>query len=292
MNPTSRATVDRIDLIGTAERSRETLRRRMRSEDLEIVEWESFTTLLDDLERHRDRRRHLVLCPEGLEEIPAGWLRRVRARGVGTRVAIVAADGDEARARELQLEGATLVHVGEPPAAPVASWFDLEGFLRALYPGELPGQREEAHRLRLPSQRRWIPPTIRHLCSRFDALGYSDELVRSTLPLVIDEVLSNAMSHGNGWCVDREVDVRAWIGPQGFRLEVQDQGEGFERADVRDPIEDENLSREGGRGLFLMERLLDQVRYEDGGRRVVLVQGDPPPSWPRTSDAAEFTVGD
>ena len=62
--------------------------------------------------------------------------------------------------------------------------------------------------------------------------------------------------------------------PEGFELVVSDEGEGFDRQQVRDPLAAENRARAGGRGLFLMERLMDEVRYEDGGSTIVLRKGD------------------
>jgi anti-sigma regulatory factor (Ser/Thr protein kinase) len=53
---------------------------------------------------------------------------------------------------------------------------------------------------------------------------------------------------------------------------VEDEGAGFDlEACTEDPTTAENLLREDGRGLFLMQRLMDRVeRYHNGRRRNVV----------------------
>jgi serine/threonine-protein kinase RsbW len=62
--------------------------------------------------------------------------------------------------------------------------------------------------------------------------------------------------------------------PEGFELVVSDEGDGFRRDRVKDPLAAQNVGREGGRGLFLMEQLMDEVLYEDRGSTVILRKGD------------------
>ena len=52
---------------------------------------------------------------------------------------------------------------------------------------------------------------------------------------------------------------------------VEDEGEGFEREEIADPLASENLLEDGGRGIFLIERMADEVIYENGGRRVGII---------------------
>ena len=60
---------------------------------------------------------------------------------------------------------------------------------------------------------------------------------------------------------------------EGGRLEarVTDQGRGFDPSTIPDPTEPENILKSGGRGLFLMRQLLDEVSYNDQGNQVTLV---------------------
>jgi len=60
---------------------------------------------------------------------------------------------------------------------------------------------------------------------------------------------------------------------QNGRLEarITDQGGGFDPSAVPDPTEGENILKSGGRGLYLMRQLLDEVSYNDRGNQVTLV---------------------
>jgi serine/threonine-protein kinase RsbW len=51
-----------------------------------------------------------------------------------------------------------------------------------------------------------------------------------------------------------------------------DEGRGFDLKKIRNPLEEKNLMRESGRGIFLMRTLMDKVEYvaEGGGVQVEL----------------------
>jgi serine/threonine-protein kinase RsbW len=54
-------------------------------------------------------------------------------------------------------------------------------------------------------------------------------------------------------------------------IEVADEGDGFDATRVSDPTEPERLLTPGGRGVFLMRRLVDEVHYNERGNVVRLV---------------------
>ena len=51
---------------------------------------------------------------------------------------------------------------------------------------------------------------------------------------------------------------------------MEDEGEGFNPDSLPDPTLEENLLREGGRGVYLINHLMDEVRYEKNGRKVIM----------------------
>jgi serine/threonine-protein kinase RsbW len=53
-------------------------------------------------------------------------------------------------------------------------------------------------------------------------------------------------------------------------MAVEDEGNGFDRGGVPDPLSAENLLRDSGRGLFIIEQLADDVSYLNDGRKLVL----------------------
>jgi serine/threonine-protein kinase RsbW len=53
-------------------------------------------------------------------------------------------------------------------------------------------------------------------------------------------------------------------------LRVQDQGDGFDYKNIPDPTAPENLEKINGRGVFLMQKLSDQIEFFDNGSVVQL----------------------
>ena len=51
-------------------------------------------------------------------------------------------------------------------------------------------------------------------------------------------------------------------------LQVRDEGGGFDFRSLPDPTAAENLTRIGGRGVFLMHQLSDSVDFQDNGSTV------------------------
>jgi serine/threonine-protein kinase RsbW len=51
---------------------------------------------------------------------------------------------------------------------------------------------------------------------------------------------------------------------------IEDEGKGFDFSNLPDPTEPENIEKLGGRGIFLMRQLSDEVKFEEGGKKTLL----------------------
>ena len=87
----------------------------------------------------------------------------------------------------------------------------------------------------------------------------------------LTEALSNAMLYGNGSDPQKRVRVEVDIKVQEVAVRVTDQGSGFDPTTVPDPTHPDNISKTGGRGVFLMRALMDEVRFNDQGNSVTMV---------------------
>ena len=93
------------------------------------------------------------------------------------------------------------------------------------------------------------------------------------IELALREALANAVIHGNRQDPTKKVDVRCFCQPdRGMLLVIEDEGAGFDPKEVPDPTKAEGLFETHGRGLFLIRRTMDRVRYSRSGRRVTMVK--------------------
>jgi serine/threonine-protein kinase RsbW len=93
------------------------------------------------------------------------------------------------------------------------------------------------------------------------------------IELAMREALANAIIHGNRQDPNKRVAVRAYCQPdRGLLMVIDDEGSGFNPAQVPNPTGAECLLETHGRGLFMMRRLMDRVRISRKGRRITLVK--------------------
>lgn len=89
--------------------------------------------------------------------------------------------------------------------------------------------------------------------------------------LAVNEAVTNAIVHGNRQDTSKTVRVSARQKPTGtLIISVQDQGEGFDPESLPDPLQEENLLKESGRGIFLIRESTDRLRFKDNGTRLIL----------------------
>ncbi len=89
--------------------------------------------------------------------------------------------------------------------------------------------------------------------------------------LLTSEAVTNGMKHGNKLDEIKSVYVDFRCSHNTIEVWVEDEGDGFDREAIPDPLSSEHLMDEGGRGIFLIEKMADEVRYEQGGRRIGMI---------------------
>ena len=95
--------------------------------------------------------------------------------------------------------------------------------------------------------------------------GWVAEDDRAWLYLCFDEVVVNAMLHGNEGDPRLEVTLTVRADDQRWVVTVADQGEGFSESAIPDPAQPESLMLEHGRGIRIMQEWLDDLSYYRGG---------------------------
>jgi serine/threonine-protein kinase RsbW len=100
-------------------------------------------------------------------------------------------------------------------------------------------------------------------------LDLSDEIYGNVLVATM-EATNNAIVHGNKTDPEKEVKIKIEYGERFLKVLIEDQGEGFDHWGIPDPTAPENIEKIHGRGIFLMERLSDEILYLNDGRIVEL----------------------
>lgn len=125
--------------------------------------------------------------------------------------------------------------------------------------------------LRLPSEIGCIEEAV-ELVTRHCLAGHdAPTKTRFRLQVVLSEALTNAIVRGNLEDRDKWVDVRAELGPDVIRLEVTDEGPGFDPDTVPEPIHPEQLDEANGRGLYLIRKLVDAVQFNEQGNSICMI---------------------
>ena len=116
-----------------------------------------------------------------------------------------------------------------------------------------------------------VPAEDRHLAEIRDFIQEVGEKIQipgrtlANTKLAVDEACTNVVKHGyKGQTGFIEVIVTGNM--REFHIEIRDQGQGFDLRNVKSPdlkIYVENRKR-GGLGVFLMNQLMDEVRYRAG----------------------------
>lgn len=102
------------------------------------------------------------------------------------------------------------------------------------------------------------------------ACSMSSEVYGNVLIATI-EAANNAILHGNKLDESKDVNIHFLWEDDRLELIVKDQGKGFNFNDIPDPTEPGNVEKVNGRGVFLMEKLSDDISFWDNGSRVNLV---------------------
>lgn len=102
-----------------------------------------------------------------------------------------------------------------------------------------------------------------------DTFQIEDDIYGNIM-VAVTEAVNNAIRHGNKFDKDKNVLLSLYVEQDRIKFEVEDQGNGFDYDNLLDPTAPENLENPGGRGIFLIRHLADEVEFSNDGRTVLL----------------------
>ena len=118
-----------------------------------------------------------------------------------------------------------------------------------------------------------IPPVVEQIMSVVREMGCAKD-GEFEIDVSLYEALANAVEHGCEHDPDKNVEVVVACDAQrGMIIIVRDPGAGFDPESVPSPVVGENIYNDSGRGIFLINELMDEVRFEKGGTEIWMIKG-------------------
>lgn len=113
-----------------------------------------------------------------------------------------------------------------------------------------------------------IEPAVRQILAIVDSMGCARGK-EFAIETAVREALANAITHGCGGDSSKQVKISAYCDEErGMVLVVRDPGKGFDPKTIPSPIRGDRLFAEHGRGIYLINQLMDEVRYRSGGSEI------------------------
>jgi serine/threonine-protein kinase RsbW len=109
-----------------------------------------------------------------------------------------------------------------------------------------------------------VEPFVEKLVSRYQL----NPDKKCNILISLTEAVTNAIVHGNGEEEDKTVKVKSKKEKDCIAVMVTDEGDGFDYRNLPDPTSPENLTKCGGRGVYLMKQLSDNIQFYDNGSTV------------------------
>ena len=126
----------------------------------------------------------------------------------------------------------------------------------------------------IPSTTDYLAEVDRYIEERMSQSNI-DESIMTDIAISVSELVNNAIIHGNGRDESKNVEIRFSITKAEIKISVEDQGKGFNLEELDDPIDDSNLLKEVGRGLFIVKSFVDDVKVSatvSGGTLVAITK--------------------
>ena len=107
-----------------------------------------------------------------------------------------------------------------------------------------------------------------------ESAGFNEEDLQK-VGMAVRESMVNAVLHGNQYDPAKQAGMRLEMEHGKLVITITDQGEGFEANLIPDPLTQENLLRQSGRGIFLIRAFMDEFqvrRLQPKGSEVRLIK--------------------
>jgi len=215
-----------------------------------------------------------VVAVDDAARLDVVWWRAVRSRAPQAQLLVVARHCDDEMWRRWTLLGG--LGVLRPPfaALDLEAEFASEPAITAMFRRHprLGAHGKTMFRYTVPSDPQFIPGIVHVVAILAMEFGFQVDDYATSIPLALDEAISNAIKHGNKRDAKKRVEIEGQVDGESLRVKVRDEGAGFERDLSHDPLDPTNLLAPNGRGLFLIESLMDDMKFTQDGRCIEMIK--------------------
>lgn len=127
------------------------------------------------------------------------------------------------------------------------------------------------NRIEIPSTLDYLPKVDEFIEERLRRLGIKEDLIVD-IAISVSEAVTNAVEHGNKNDLSKKVIIGLKVDSSSVEVTVEDEGGDFDPDSLPSPIEQENLLKQQGRGVFILKSLMDEVYFSHGPKRGVKVK--------------------
>jgi serine/threonine-protein kinase RsbW len=94
------------------------------------------------------------------------------------------------------------------------------------------------------------------------------------IAMSVREAAVNAVLHGNAYDPQKKMRMSIEQSGDAFIVSIADEGKGLKPEEVPNPLAQENILKQSGRGIFLIKSFMDEVRFRqlDPGTEITLIK--------------------
>ncbi|MCK9573409.1 MAG: ATP-binding protein [Candidatus Omnitrophica bacterium] len=116
-----------------------------------------------------------------------------------------------------------------------------------------------------------ILPVALEIFQKLKSEGVKEDVLFD-VRLCLEEAAINAIKHGNKKNKKKLVYITVKFSGRSIEMIVKDEGKGFDHKNIPSPTKGKNIKKLSGRGIFLIRKLMDSVKFSDGGNKIKMVK--------------------
>lgn len=120
----------------------------------------------------------------------------------------------------------------------------------------------------IPSYPHLLPSVTFYTIRECQWRGIDNENVLSNISVCTDEILTNALIHGNAKNPKKKISATLNFDAKKFTLTVKDEGKGFDVKKFSRQLKGNQIDIPTKRGLFIVKYLMDEVSFNDKGNEI------------------------